>query len=59
MAVVDLDVDAARRAIAGLEDRLSIAVSNSRTSTVLSGDPDALDAVMARLERRRHLLPSG
>ena len=51
MAVVDLDVDGARRAMAGVEDRLSVAVSNSRSSTVLSGDPAALDAVMARLER--------
>ena len=41
MAVVDLDDVDAGAAIAGFEDRLSIAVRNSRTSTVLSGDPDA------------------
>lgn len=49
MAVVELDVDDARRAIAGMEDRLAIAVSNARTSTVVSGDPAALDDVLSRL----------
>ena len=51
MAMVDLDDVGASAAIAGFEDRLSIAVRNSRTSTVLSGDPDALDEVLAQLER--------
>ena len=50
MAVVDLGADAARAAIAEFDDRLSVAVSNSRTSTVLSGDPAALDLVLASLE---------
>ena len=50
MAVVDLDVEGAQRAITGFDDRVSIAVSNSRASTVLSGDPDAIDELMARLE---------
>ena len=50
MAVVELDVDAAAVAISGLEDRLSIAVVNSPTSTVLSGDPAALDDVLAKLD---------
>ncbi len=52
MAVVGLSFDAAAEAISGLEDRLSIAVSNSSRSTVLSGDPDAIDLVIATLERR-------
>ncbi|HEY1278365.1 MAG TPA: beta-ketoacyl synthase N-terminal-like domain-containing protein [Acidimicrobiales bacterium] len=50
MAVVGLGLDDARRAIAGRDDRLAVAVSNSRTSTVLSGDQAALDEVMTRLE---------
>src|SRR5207244_11478623 len=45
MAVVDLSVAQAQEAIAGYEDRLSVAVSNSSRSTVLSGDPAALDEV--------------
>ncbi|MCU1502025.1 MAG: Beta-ketoacyl synthase, partial [Ilumatobacteraceae bacterium] len=49
MAVVDLPIDEARRVIAGREDRLAIAVSNSPGSTVLSGDPDSIDAVIAQL----------
>jgi len=52
MAVVDLSLAEAQAAIAGHEDRLAIAVSNSPRSTVLSGDPDALAAVVAQLERR-------
>ncbi len=49
MAVVGLDIDRARQAIAGREDRISVAVSNSHTSTVLSGEPEALAEVMAQL----------
>jgi len=52
MAVVELTFDAAREALAGYEDRLSIAASNSRRSTVLSGDPGALEEVLARLQAR-------
>ncbi|MGZ4700436.1 MAG: SDR family NAD(P)-dependent oxidoreductase [Ilumatobacteraceae bacterium] len=50
MAVVDLGEDDARAAITGFEDALAVAVVNSATSTVLSGDPEALDTVMARLD---------
>ena len=49
MAVVELDVDAAGDAVAAYEGRLSMAVVNSPTSTVVAGDPDALDALMAEL----------
>lgn len=50
MAVVDLTRPQAEAAIAGLEDRLGIAVSNSPRSTVLSGDTAALAEVTARLQ---------
>jgi len=50
MAVVELDVSDVADHLVGLEDRLSIAVSNSRTSTVVSGDPDALDSLLLRWE---------
>ena len=50
-------VEEAAAALAGYEDELSIAVSNSPRSTVISGDPDALDAVLADLEGARRLLP--
>lgn len=52
MAMVELSLDEARTALAGYEDRLSIAVSNSPRSTVVAGDPAALDEVLAALERR-------
>jgi amino acid adenylation domain-containing protein len=49
MALVELSLPEAKAAIRGFEDRLSVAVSNSPRSTVLSGDPRALDEVAARL----------
>lgn len=52
MAVVELSLDEAAHALQGFEDRLSVAVSNSPRSTVLSGDPAALNAVMERLTDR-------
>lgn len=52
MAVVGLSFAEAQAAIAGHADRLAIAVSNGPRSTVLSGDPAALAAVVAELERR-------
>lgn len=50
MAAVELSMEAARRALAGCEDRVSMAVSNGPTSTVLSGDPAALEAIVERLQ---------
>jgi acyl transferase domain-containing protein/surfactin synthase thioesterase subunit/acyl carrier protein len=50
MALVELSLDDAQTAILGFEDRLSVAVSNSLRSTVLSGQPEALARVLARLE---------
>jgi acyl transferase domain-containing protein len=52
MGVVGLSMEQARAALVGYEDRLSIGVSNSPKSTVLSGDPAALDEVMAVLRGR-------
>ncbi len=52
MAAVELGLEAAHTALAGYEDRLSVAVSNSPTATVLSGDPAALEEVLAALGRQ-------
>jgi acyl transferase domain-containing protein/acyl carrier protein len=52
MALVELSMDAAQAALAGHEQSLSIAVSNSARSTVIAGDNAALDDVLAMLERR-------
>ena len=50
MAVVDLSASETGRYLAGLEDQLSIAASNSPRSTVVSGSLDALDTLLVRLE---------
>ena len=52
MAVIGLSFLEAEKALVGFEDKLSVAVHNSPRSTVLSGDPDALKAVMEKLEAR-------
>ena len=49
MAAVELSMEKARGVLAGYEDRVSIAASNSPTSTVLSGDPAALEAILDQL----------
>ena len=59
MAAVELSIEDARRALAGYEDRVSIAASNGPTSTVLSGDPAALAAILDQLQASRHLLSHG
>jgi acyl transferase domain-containing protein/acyl carrier protein len=51
MALVDLSMQEARERIRGREDRLSIAVSNSPRSSVVSGDPAAVDEILAELQR--------
>lgn len=43
MLAVSWGIEEARRAIEGLEDRVSVAVSNSPTFTVLSGDTETLE----------------
>jgi acyl transferase domain-containing protein len=49
MAAVELSLLDAAEAIRGLEDRVSVAVSNAPRATVLSGDPATIDLVMERL----------
>ena len=51
MALVELTRADAEAAVRGFEDRLSVAVSNSPRSTVLSGEPKAMETVLERLER--------
>jgi acyl transferase domain-containing protein len=51
MAVVGLSFEQAQDTLAGYEDRVSVAVSNSPTSSVLSGDPVALAEIVERLQR--------
>lgn len=52
MALVELSIEAAQAALAGYEDRVSIAASNSPYSTVLSGDPAALSAIVETLKQQ-------
>jgi surfactin synthase thioesterase subunit/malonyl CoA-acyl carrier protein transacylase/aryl carrier-like protein len=52
MAVVELGLDDARACLAGYTDRLAVAASNGPTSSVLSGDPAALQEVLAALSER-------
>jgi myxalamid-type polyketide synthase MxaD len=52
MAAVELSIEDARRVLVGCEDRVSIAASNGPTSTVLSGDPAVLAAILDRLQHR-------
>ncbi|EYF00540.1 Malonyl CoA-acyl carrier protein transacylase [Chondromyces apiculatus DSM 436] len=53
MALIELGMADAERTLLGYEDRLSVAVSNGPQSTVIAGDPGALDAVLARLDAQR------
>ncbi|HSL81216.1 MAG TPA: acyltransferase domain-containing protein, partial [Thermoanaerobaculia bacterium] len=52
MAVVALPFEEARRALAGREERVSLAVESGPGSTVISGDPAAVEEVIAELEGR-------
>ncbi|MEU0765355.1 acyltransferase domain-containing protein, partial [Streptomyces microflavus] len=52
MYSVELSVTDAQAALAGHEHLVGVAVSNSPGSTVLSGDPQALTAIVADLEGR-------
>ena len=50
MGATDLTVDEANELLKGYEDKLSIAVMNSKNSTVIAGEPNALNEVFATLE---------
>ncbi|HEX3408731.1 MAG TPA: type I polyketide synthase, partial [Candidatus Binataceae bacterium] len=52
MAAVELSLEDSRRALSGYEDRVSIAASNSPTSTILSGDPATLATILNQLRAR-------
>ncbi len=52
MALIELPLAEAQRALAGREDRLSVAVSNSPSATVISGDPAALAELLESLTAR-------
>jgi acyl transferase domain-containing protein/acyl carrier protein len=52
MALVELAPGEAEAALLPSQDRLSVAVHSGPRSTVLSGDPAALDEVLAALEAR-------
>jgi acyl transferase domain-containing protein/NADPH:quinone reductase-like Zn-dependent oxidoreductase/NAD(P)-dependent dehydrogenase (short-subunit alcohol dehydrogenase family)/acyl carrier protein len=52
MALVELTIEEAELALAGHEGKLGVAVSNGPRSTVISGDPGALEQVLSSLERR-------
>jgi acyl transferase domain-containing protein/aryl carrier-like protein len=52
MAVVGLSLREADDLLDGLRDRLSAAVSNGPTSTVISGEPEALAGVVEQLRAR-------
>ncbi|RKH60321.1 non-ribosomal peptide synthase/polyketide synthase, partial [Corallococcus aberystwythensis] len=51
MLAVELSEEQATALIAGMEDRVSVGVSNGPRSTVLSGAPDTLRELRTKLER--------
>jgi phthiocerol/phenolphthiocerol synthesis type-I polyketide synthase B len=51
MAVVELPMGEAAKRLAGWEDRVNVAVSNSPRSCVISGEPEAVRQIMSELER--------
>jgi acyl transferase domain-containing protein len=52
MALVGLSMEQANETVQGYEGRLCVAVSNSPTMSVISGDTDALEEVVALLEQK-------
>jgi phthiocerol/phenolphthiocerol synthesis type-I polyketide synthase B len=51
MAVIDLSMAEADKRLAGRQDRVSVAVSNSPRSCVISGEPGVVREVIAECER--------
>jgi acyl transferase domain-containing protein len=49
MALVELPLDRAERAVAAFAGRISVAAANGPRSTVVSGDPGAVDALLETL----------
>jgi myxalamid-type polyketide synthase MxaD len=52
MAVAELSLDDAQKFVHGYAGRISVGANNSPTSTVLSGDSDAIEDALAKLEAR-------
>jgi acyl transferase domain-containing protein/acyl carrier protein len=52
MAAVALSLEEAQGVLAGYEERVSVGVSSSPSSTVLSGDTGALEEILATLDER-------
>jgi len=52
MAAIELPADEAQKLIAPYADKLSVAAVNSPTSCVISGEPQALEQILAQLEAR-------
>jgi myxalamid-type polyketide synthase MxaE and MxaD len=52
MAVVELSTAETEAVLAGFQEQLSVAVSNSPASTVISGDPAAVEQLLQTLEER-------
>lgn len=52
MMVTELSADQAKAVLAGYENDISIAAINGPTSTVFSGDPEKMKAIMDTLERQ-------
>jgi acyl transferase domain-containing protein/NAD(P)-dependent dehydrogenase (short-subunit alcohol dehydrogenase family)/acyl carrier protein len=50
MGATDLSIEEANDILKGYEEKLSVAVINSKNSLVISGEPDALNDVFAKLE---------
>lgn len=50
MAAVELTLNQAHELVTYYKGRVSVAVSNSPNSTVLAGDPDALNEILSHLE---------
>lgn len=52
MAAIEMSMSEAELLLEGFTDRLSVAVSNGPRTTVISGDPTALEQVLAKLDDR-------
>ena len=50
MASVELPLEGTAKAIKGFEDKLSLGAHNSPTNTVISGEPQAIETVVKKLE---------